>query len=1021
MDAGSDRVREVFDQVAEAPNSERPALLDRLCGGDDALRGEVLDLLQALDSADLAKEFVDGISWRQTAKRNASAPEIKEGAGTRIGPYTLIKQLGEGGFGVVFLAQQEQPVRRQVALKIIKLGMDTRQVIARFEVERQALAVMDHSNIAKVYDAGATDSGRPYFVMELVAGEAITAFCDRQKQSVDERLELFAQVCHAIQHAHQKGIIHRDIKPSNVLVTIQDGRPWAKVIDFGIAKATAQRLTERTFFTEHSQLIGTPEYMSPEQAEGSVDIDTRTDVYSLGVLLYEILTGATPFEPARLRGAAWAEMLRIIREDEPPRPSNRLSRATDTLPAIAARRRVEPARLNARVRGELDWIVMKAIEKARARRYESPNALAADVLRHLAGEAIEAAPPSRLYSLRKLVRRHRGLVAGVTLVAATLVVGTIGTTWGMLRARAAEREQSQLRFKAEQVAKFMRQTFEGITPEVADGRDTALLKDLIDRAAKRLEAMELRESQAVSIDLRLTIGSVYTVLASYDDAERILTPAYEQVRTNAGADPETHIRALICLAALAVERGQLPRAAELYQSALDRVEALSVVPPDGIGQILGGLGNIARLEGRFDDAVALQRRSVEESRKQAGDDRSVAAALGNLATALKMNGEYVEAESLYGEILALLERDTQGDALAVATVLNNHSALLLSLGRVAEALPQLTRALAMYRRLFGDKHPQIAKSLINMGVAYFEAGRSAEAEPLVREALEIYRHTHPGDTEEVASALQSLAAISVQLRQPAAALTLVEEALAIHRRILAPGHPSIVLDLRTLAHCQVNLGMLAEAEITAREALAIDESRLRADHPQIASDLTLLGNILRDLGKPDESALLHRRALQIYRGAFPDEHATISDALAALGSVLLTIEKVAAAQEAATVMKECYERRRRQQSDSDWRVANSKAGWVGALVQVIELDPALTRADRLRRAREAEPLARESFDALTAAADKIPQHVRAKRLSDAAHHLARLYAAWDALEPDTGKSTLAAEWQRRTDELRAKK
>src|SRR5262249_50464234 len=344
----------VFWEALGVPEAGGGAFLGQGCGGDEALRAEVAALLAEHEGAG---SFLAAPTVLPTSP-------LSEGPGAMIGRYRLLQVIGEGGFGVVFMAEQREPVVRRVALKIIKLGMDTKAVIARFEAERQALALMDHPHIARVLDAGATEPGRPYFVMELVSGEPITAYCDRVRLSVPERLELFAEVCAAVQHAHTKGIIHRDLKPSNILVALVDGKPTPKVIDFGIAKATSTRLTEKTLFTEHRQLIGTPEYMSPEQAESSLDIDTRTDVYSLGVLLCELLTGTTPFEARRLREAAFAEIQRIIREEEPERPSTRLSRATGTLAAVAASRQVEPRRLGSLLRGDLDWIVMKALEKA---------------------------------------------------------------------------------------------------------------------------------------------------------------------------------------------------------------------------------------------------------------------------------------------------------------------------------------------------------------------------------------------------------------------------------------------------------------------------------------------------------------------------------------------------------------------------------------------------------------------------------------------------------------------------------
>lgn len=423
-------VRAIFDEVVDLPPAGRAAALARLCvidgRPDVSLRSEVEALLASHEAA-LAGEFMTSPTAATTVR---SAP-ITESPGSRVGPYKLLQVIGEGGFGTVFLAEQEAPVRRRVALKIIKLGMDTKQVIARFEAERQALALMDHPHIARVLDAGATDTGRPYFVMEYVVGDAITHFADAHNLGIRERLALFAQVCSAVQHAHTKGIIHRDIKPGNVLVTMTDGKPFARVIDFGIAKATgAAGLTDKTLFTEHRQLIGTPEYMSPEQAYGSPDIDTRTDVYALGVLLYELLAGETPFDGKRLRSAAWDEMRRIIKEEEPPTPSARVTQRMKSGASASAASAPLPPRPSAPsdLRGELDWIVMKSLDKDRARRYETPSALAADVERHLKGEAVIAAPPSAAYRLRKFARRNKGPVIAGTAVAAALLLGLATTS-----------------------------------------------------------------------------------------------------------------------------------------------------------------------------------------------------------------------------------------------------------------------------------------------------------------------------------------------------------------------------------------------------------------------------------------------------------------------------------------------------------------------------------------------------------------------------------------------------------------
>ncbi len=437
--------------------AQRAAYLDEACAGNPALRARVEGLLQASGEAQTFLERPVGVaqpspSVAATVKVEfADLAPLTEGPGTRIGRYKLLQQIGEGGCGTVFMAEQEEPVRRRVALKVIKLGMDTKSVVARFEAERQALALMDHPNIAKVLDAGATDSGRPFFVMELVRGIPITRYCDQNKLDTKQRLDLFIRVCHAIQHAHQKGIIHRDIKPSNILVTLHDGVPVPKVIDFGIAKATEGRLTDRTLFTAFEQFIGTPAYMSPEQAEMSgLDMDTRSDIYALGVLLYELLTGRTPFDAKELAQAGLDEMRRRIREVEPPRPSTRLSTLQgDALTAAATAHGTNAPKLLSLIRGDLDWIVMKCLEKDRTRRYETANGLAADLKRHLNHEPVVARPPSTAYRMQKAWRRNKLAFTAATAVAVALVCGILISAWQAVRATRAEREQTHLRTVAE--------------------------------------------------------------------------------------------------------------------------------------------------------------------------------------------------------------------------------------------------------------------------------------------------------------------------------------------------------------------------------------------------------------------------------------------------------------------------------------------------------------------------------------------------------------------------------------------
>ena len=506
---------EIFFAALEIASPEgRAAYLDEVCGTDLDLRRRIERLL---DAQPLVGSFLDAPAIGPTL--TLDPPPGLEAPDTVVGPYTLLEPIGEGGMGVVYRAQQKHPVRREVALKIIKPGMDTRQVIARFEAERQALALMNHSNIARVLDAGATEGGRPYFVMELVKGVSITDYCDAHHLSLDDRLDLFVTVCQAVQHAHQKGIIHRDLKPTNIIVTLQDSVPVPKVIDFGIAKATGQSLTDKTLFTAFAQLVGTPLYMSPEQAGmAGLDVDTRSDIYSLGVLLYELLTGTTPFDGETFRTAALGEIQRIIREEEPPRPSTRLSTLDATLTTVSANRQAEPRKLVHAVRGELDWIVMKALEKDRTRRYATAGDFAADVTRYLTDQPVEACPPSRWYRLRKYARRHKAALTTATLVAAVLLTGTVVSIRQAMRAtraeaiataneataRAATHAEAKQRLRAEDLTRQGRRRQVRLNVE----QGTRLMNDGDLAGALRyfVEALRLDDDPARANDHRVRLG-----------------------------------------------------------------------------------------------------------------------------------------------------------------------------------------------------------------------------------------------------------------------------------------------------------------------------------------------------------------------------------------------------------------------------------------------------------------------------------------------------------------------------------
>jgi serine/threonine protein kinase/Flp pilus assembly protein TadD len=623
----------LFNQLLASPPSARAALLEEACAGEPRLRRRLEVLLHAHEHPG---SFLEAPALALGATTDEP---MTERPGTVIGPYKLLEQIGEGGMGLVFVAEQQQPVRRKVALKVIKPGLDSKPVIARFEAERQALALMDHPHIAKVYDGGTTQTGRPYFVMELVKGTPITDYCDTHRLTTRDRLKLFLDVCHAIQHAHQKGIIHRDLKPSNVLVEIHDVRPVIKVIDFGIAKATGQQLTDQTLYTGIAQLIGTPLYMSPEQAgRSSLDVDTRSDVYSLGVLLYELLTGMTPFDSEALKQAGYDEMRRIIREDEPPRPSTRLNTLeAAVLSTVADKRGAEPRNLSTQLRGELDWIVMKALEKDRNRRYESASALVADVERYLHDEPVQACPPSAAYRLKKFARRNKAGLATTGLVAAALVLGSGVSAWQAVEATAARRVADQ-RLAGEQQAhqdaieqgqraqenfqKAMEAVHRMLT-RVADEQVSAIpqMKEirrrlLEDAIAFYTDLIALNPGDGQAYFER---GKVYHLLVKYDQAEADFLKAIE-LEPERG---EFHELLSHTLSNSRLWRVPSSSSRDLQRILFHAKRAVELQPTEGTH---GWLANVYALWGYTQEAAAEYRKAAEFAPSSAGAYKALAAA-----------------------------------------------------------------------------------------------------------------------------------------------------------------------------------------------------------------------------------------------------------------------------------------------------------------------------------------------------------------------------------------------------------
>jgi serine/threonine protein kinase/tetratricopeptide (TPR) repeat protein len=734
--------------IEQHPPEQWPAFLDEACGADASLRARVEQLLQAHLQLGTFHEVP------QPPLTTDVAPPVAEGPGTVIGPYKLLQQIGEGGMGVVYMAEQEQPVRRRVALKIIKPGMDSRQVVARFEAERQALAMMDHLHIAKVFDAGTTGTGRPYFVMELVHGVPITQFCDENQLTPRQRLELFVPVCQAIQHAHQKGIIHRDIKPSNVLVTMYDDKPVPKVIDFGVAKAVEQRLTEKTMFTQFGTLVGTFEYMSPEQAEmNAFGVDTRSDIYSLGVLLYELLTGTTPLERERLREAALDELVRLIKEEEPPRPSVRLS-SSGNLPKIAAARRTEPARLSKLVKGEIDWIVMKCLEKDRARRYDAASGLAKDVERYLHDEAVEACPPSAGYKLRKLARRYKTPLFTAAAFVALLALGAVVSSWLAVRRSLAEREAWLQRDAAREASAAADEQ-----RRLAQEKEQAAQNE----ANKAKSVIQLLQELLGTANPDSTKGSSYTVRQMLDDFETGLGE-----RLQGQPEAEADVRTTVGLAYSSMHlvdkaEKQLQRALELRRQVFGPdhqkvAETLTQLAWNLRQLLTEGQKRGAKAEQRAREALAVLNKLGDQSENRARALLVLAWALQDEEVFSGRN-KLGEVEAMFREALALAEQCAAGKATPlVPDALNGLAQCLIVQQRIDEAKLLATRAVSLHRLTHGDTHPETAQALLLLGLCYFYRHEYAEAEPPFREALTIGRRAHGSDPHQVTTyALRCLA------------------------------------------------------------------------------------------------------------------------------------------------------------------------------------------------------------------------------------------------------------------------
>jgi tetratricopeptide (TPR) repeat protein len=762
---------------------------------------------------------------------------------TIIGPYHLLQLIGEGGMGQVWLAEQKQPVRRRVAVKLIKVGMDTREVVARFESERQALALMDHPAIAKVFDAGSTPEGRPYFVMEFVAGLPITDYCDRHKLTMRQRMELFILVCDGVQHAHQKAIIHRDLKPTNILVTEVDGKPVPRIIDFGVAKATSQQLNPGTMYTRAGAIIGTTGYMSPEQADsGGEDLDTRSDVYSLGVVFYELLVGALPIDFAKL---AYDEMLRRLRETDAPKPSTRVRTLGQTSLTNAQNRGVDTVALTRQLRGDADAIALKALEKDRKRRYASPADLAGDIGRYLRNEPVTAHTPSLSYRARKYVRRH---TLGVSLAVAILLLLV-----GLAIAQTIElRRIRQQRDRADRITEFMTNMFTVSDPSHSRGNDVRV-REILDKASSQvlsgLDKDPLDQAQLMGV-----MGDVYRNLGMYPQAESLLRRALASRKKLLGDKNEDTLKSMYSLATLLREQSRTAEAEKLARQTLDLRR--STLGPEARATVesMSQLSLILNEEGHYPEAEQVEREALAIAGQKFGtNDPITVSAASNLAIDLAYEGKFAQAEEQFRSVLQM-DRDTLGpdDPKTMAAEINL-GAILLQEDKYPQAEQLMRPLLDRERRVLGPDHPTTLLTMGNLALVLSQEKRETEAEQLFRETLAIKQKKLGPEHRSTLVTAGNLADVLREEGKLAEAETLTRETLAIERRTLGNDHSDTQETVLTLGQLLTAEGHYAEAEPLLREAYDTQVRILGRDHSHTAEAAYNLGALYAQEGKKDQA------------------------------------------------------------------------------------------------------------------------------------------------------------------------
>jgi serine/threonine protein kinase/tetratricopeptide (TPR) repeat protein len=979
--------RQIFTHALKlASASERATYLDAVCAGNPQLRAAVEALLQihASDPGFLEKS-IGSFESTLDSPATRSAPSSPESAGLLIASkYKLLEQIGEGGMGTVWMAQQMEPVKRLVAVKLIKPGMDSKQVLARFEAERQALALMDHPSIAKVLDAGtigapepealakglakgsetssadhfanASGSGRPFFVMELVKGVPITQYCDERRLTPRQRLELFVPLCHAIQHAHQKGVIHRDLKPSNVLVALYDDKPVPKIIDFGVAKATGQPLTEQTLHTNFGAVVGTVEYMSPEQATfNQLDVDTRSDIYSLGVLLYELLTGNPPFTKKDLEKAGMLEMLRVIREQEPSKPSTKLSTA-EGLPTLAANRGMEPAKLTKLLRGELDWIVMKALEKDRNRRYETANGFAMDVQRYLADEPVQACPPSAGYRLRKFVRRNKGPVLAAALVLLALFGGVLGTTLGLVRAEQKAAGERRAKDSAEkrlaQVEKgidLIGSLFADLDPmaEEKEGRPLrAILGDRLDQAAIELGGDAVGDPLVVA-RLQDRLGQTYLGLGLGARAETLFAKAAETRQTHLGADDSLTLGSRYNLALACAAAGKRAAAIKLFEEVRDaRLNVLGPDHPDTL-TTLNGLAVEYWRTGKLNEAVTLLERVRDGRVRHLGENHDdTLATLGRLAEVYLATGRRAEAVALAEKVWNARVRKYGDDHPQAIAAMSNLAYVYQGAYKMRPALDLFEQARDTIVPKLGPYHPLTFEILRYLGHMYRVYGRTSEAIALLGQVRERQQMILGGQHPSTLVTLWDLAGAYRFAGDPNKALPLYQQAAAgVERLQFEHSYADYILD--SLAICYEELQQFDLAVAWRQKSLAVVERKHGKDSVDYAEELNRIGSNLLQQKKPADAEPNLRQALAILDKR-PDAGEQ-SYAQSLLGMALADQQRYA---EAEPMLTEAYQRMKNFAAEHKGAGAFPRKRQVDNLERLVKLYEAWGKPEKAAQWRE---------------------------------------------------------------------